>query len=316
MDLDLTLVRSFVATAEERHFGRAAARLFVTQQALSKRIGRLENHLGATLLTRTTRGVSLTEAGLRFLDPARRALDAADLAVAAVRQEERMLRADVVDDRLSPMRLIRRLIDERPEVPLNLTARQSLSAALPALARGEIDAAFGRPYDLAGTWPKGLAHRLVRLEPVRALVTPGHPLADRPALDLAELAEHGIWMPAFAERSEWAGWVRELTERFGIPLVEAGPAIGEDHFAEQMWQYRARASLGGADVSYAYTPDIRTIPLANPEPLHAWCLVWRADDRHPLVSRLLELAREEAGAWLAYDPATQWLPDADLPLLD
>ncbi len=76
MELDLTQVRAFVEVAEQRHFGRAAARLFLTQQALSKRIQRLEQALGEPLLVRATRGVELTEAGQRFLPHAKALLAA------------------------------------------------------------------------------------------------------------------------------------------------------------------------------------------------------------------------------------------------
>ena len=67
MDLDLTQVRAFVAAAEQLHFGRAAAQLFLTQQALSKRIARLERALGEQLFVRGARGVELSDAGRRFL---------------------------------------------------------------------------------------------------------------------------------------------------------------------------------------------------------------------------------------------------------
>nr|BFE70711.1 hypothetical protein GCM10020092_040120 [Actinoplanes digitatis] len=64
LDLDLGLVRAFVVTAEELHFGRASQRLGVSQQALSKRIARLEEVLDASLFERSTRTTGLTESGL------------------------------------------------------------------------------------------------------------------------------------------------------------------------------------------------------------------------------------------------------------
>ncbi len=83
---DLTLLSTFVAVAEERHFRRAADRLHVAQPVVSRRIQRLEQDLGTALLERTTRHVVLTEAGTVFLDAARRMLHDADLAVARTRR--------------------------------------------------------------------------------------------------------------------------------------------------------------------------------------------------------------------------------------
>ena len=83
MDLDLTQVRAFVVAADQLHFGRAAAQLFLTQQALSKRISRLEQALGEQLFVRGSRGVELSDAGRRFLPHARSLLAAADAAAFA-----------------------------------------------------------------------------------------------------------------------------------------------------------------------------------------------------------------------------------------
>lgn len=92
-------MRAFVVTAEELHFGRAAERLFVSQQALSKRIRRLEQTLAAPLFERTTRTVELTDAGRRLLPHAVEAVSAFDRAVRSGRAVDEPLRVDVYDER-------------------------------------------------------------------------------------------------------------------------------------------------------------------------------------------------------------------------
>src|SRR5271155_3357809 len=78
--MELRHLRSFVAIAEERSFTRAAERLWVAQPGLSTQIRRLERELGVQLFERHARGVYLTDAGELFLERARAALAAAEVA--------------------------------------------------------------------------------------------------------------------------------------------------------------------------------------------------------------------------------------------
>ncbi|ENE1910898.1 LysR family transcriptional regulator [Escherichia coli] len=82
MNLELRHLRYFVAVAEELHFGRAAARLNISQPPLSQQIQALEQQIGARLLARTNRSVLLTEAGKQFLVDSRQILSMVDDAAA------------------------------------------------------------------------------------------------------------------------------------------------------------------------------------------------------------------------------------------
>jgi DNA-binding transcriptional LysR family regulator len=77
---ELRHLRAFVAVAEELNFTRAAERLHLAQQAVSRSVAQLERELGVELLERTTREVGLTAAGAALLEDGREALAAADAA--------------------------------------------------------------------------------------------------------------------------------------------------------------------------------------------------------------------------------------------
>ena len=89
--LDPRLLRAFLAVVEELHFTRAAARLYIAQQALSRDVRRLERELGVELFVRTTRQVTPTADGERLVPYARRVLAAQDELLAAFGQARPLL---------------------------------------------------------------------------------------------------------------------------------------------------------------------------------------------------------------------------------
>src|SRR5712675_2864840 len=85
MDLEPRLLRYFLAVAQELHFGRAAARLYISQPSLSNQIHKFERTLGTDLFVRTSRHVELTPAGRALLEEAPLALAALERAAERTR---------------------------------------------------------------------------------------------------------------------------------------------------------------------------------------------------------------------------------------
>src|SRR3712207_9219430 len=84
MAIELRLLRYFAVVAEERHVGKAAARLFISQPALSQQIRTLEEQVGLPLFVRHPRGVELTAAGTALLEEARGVLGRSDRLEGAI----------------------------------------------------------------------------------------------------------------------------------------------------------------------------------------------------------------------------------------
>ncbi len=312
MDLDTAQVRAFVATADQRHFGRAAESLFLTQQALSKRVRKLEDALSVQLFLRTNRSVELTADGERFLPHARELIRAADAAVAAMGIKTRPPRLDIIDPRLSPMFMLRRIAEREPGLAVERLAGRGLANALDPLVRGEVDLAFGRVADLGREVPDELEHRLIRLEPLVALLAPEHPLAGAEVLRLADLREEGIWIPQLGGPVEWLTYLQRLCKAFDVPIDDSGVSYDLRHTLEQTRYGKQRVTLAGADMDLAADLNLKVLPF-EPSPLFPWSVVWRRGES-PALRRLLALAgrtsREEG--WCAYDPERAWLPDDDL----
>ncbi|WP_413451658.1 LysR family transcriptional regulator [Georgenia phoenicis] len=190
MDLETRELRYFLAVAEELHFGRAAERLGIAQPPLSRAIQQLERRLRVKLFDRDPRGVSLTAAGQVLLAEAGPALDAVARAARLAQRAGEPARPLVLTTKAGASHaLLQALLDthagQRDAAPLEvLLCEVGEQARL--LRTGEADVALmHRPVDdLAGLETVDLL-----TEEQVAIVPAEHPLASRPSLTLAEVAD-------------------------------------------------------------------------------------------------------------------------------
>jgi DNA-binding transcriptional LysR family regulator len=191
--MELRQLKQFVAVAELSSFTRAAQRLHVVQSGVSASIQGLERELGARLFERGARGVRLTAAGSALLPAARNTLDAARTAREVVTQLASGITGEVHFGTLASIdvvnlpALLGQLRQAHPGIKVRLRTSASGSAGLTEeLARGDLDAA------LVANDGSGIAGmRLTRLLtlPITVLLRSDHPLADRSAVALADLAD-------------------------------------------------------------------------------------------------------------------------------
>lgn len=191
--MTLTELRYIVAVAQEKHFGRAAQRSFVSQPTLSIAIKKLEEELGVILFDRSSSEVTATAAGERIVAQARRVLEEAERIKWLASEEQNELEGVfklglifTVAPYLLP-KLILALRDIAPHMPLQLDENHTDSLT-EALKKGDLDAAVvAEPFQEPGliTWP-------LYDEPFFAIVPKGHRFEELDAVDTEQLAEENV----------------------------------------------------------------------------------------------------------------------------
>jgi DNA-binding transcriptional LysR family regulator len=285
---DLGHARSFIAVAEEMHFGRAATRLNLTQSPLSRQIQMLEQTLGVQLLERTTRAVRLTPAGRTFLAEAYRVIAAAESAARvtrrAARGESGLLRLGftAASAYRSLPRLVAQVRAKLPEIDLVLEEMVS-DEQIHALDANRIDLALVRPSQRLFDDGTLIASASLTRERLLLAVPRVHPLAAGRAPTLQDLDEEPFvtWSPRGG--------------RYFIDLLEALFEAGgvRPRIVQRVNQVHAMLALVGAGLGIALVPEgargirmtevaLRAIPLplsARPELL----LAWRRDNPNPCL---------------------------------
>ena len=176
--MELRHLRYFVMVAEELHFGRAAARLHISQPPLSQQIKQLETELNVLLLRRTNRRVELTDAGKQFLVEARRVLAQVEQAVQVAQRTHRgeigHLTVGFVGTaayQIVPL-ILQRYRQTYPEVTLTLREMATPEMRV-AITMGEIDVGLLR----AGVEEPNVATELLLQERLVVAMARGNPLA-------------------------------------------------------------------------------------------------------------------------------------------
>jgi DNA-binding transcriptional LysR family regulator len=310
-DLEIRHLRYFVAVAEELHFTRAAARLFVAQQALSREIRNLEARLGTPLFVRTTRRVTLTPEGARLLESARVLLRLHDQIVVELRQPGRPVLVDLMSEgRQTALRVLEAARGLAPQVEFRGRYAGGMGASIRRLEAAELDVAFGRA-DWRGAASARVEHELVRYEPLALLVPLGHSFAGLEAVTVDALAGAELDVNAASpDAPEWADLVSQLLALTGAsPTPEHVPAVGLDDQSHHLVQQGLPilTSIDHVDV-----PGGIVRPIVDPVPIYPWSMAWRAGS-HPVgLAAIRDAARviAESEAWRTL-PEGAWLPEPE-----
>jgi len=305
---ELRHLRYFVVVAEELNFTRAAARLFLAQQALSAAVRQLEDDLGVRLFDRTTRKVTLTAAGAALVPQARRLLALADEVFDSVRNGDQgppMLRVDIASSGLETgVVILRDLRRTWPKIGVQ-QIEYGVPRGLEALRAGALDVLFGNAVHA----PDDITTELVRLEPIQVMIRADHPCAAATEVPTAALADELWLLPSDELAPEWTEQVVTLCQQAGFrpkryPGITHGTAAAAELVAEGRCVTPTVARL---DVPQG----VALRPLVRPAALFPWSMMWRDEgtdgavtERGVALARLLEVAR-------ATSQAHGWLRDSD-----
>jgi DNA-binding transcriptional LysR family regulator len=289
-DIELRHLRYFVAVAEELHFGRAALRLNLAQPPLSQQIRKLEELLGYSLFTRTSRSVSLTHAGEALLQRARRTLRNVQRDIDETRSiahgDVGSLHVGFVGSAMLTMLpgIFRSYREAYPRVKLHL--HESFTAlVIEGLENGTLDAGILRDGDPV----EGLHVTTILSEPFVAVLPATHPSAKQKSISIAVLRdepfvyyprsagarayekaltlceEHGFQPQIVQEASHWLSILR---------LIGAGLGV----------------SIAPACVRRIASEEVVCLPLRGARAVSNIELAWLAGDARPIVERFRQIA--------------------------
>jgi DNA-binding transcriptional LysR family regulator len=263
INFDLAEIQAFIAVADKLNFKAAADSVFISQPAFSRRIDKLETLLGARLLERTTRHVALTEAGEKFLEHARAALDELNIGVQGISESVSRRRSLVtvaavpsVANNLLP-RILQLFAETHPETRVRIID-EGANEVLAAVSSGRAD--FG--LNFIGTQEPELEFEAIYTENYRLAVRKDHALAMKAAVTWDEIADERFITVAKSSGNRYLmdNALAKVARR-PVPTYEANHVSGALGLVEAGLGVAAVPDL--ALIGGAY-PSLVSIPLENP----------------------------------------------------
>ncbi len=293
--MTLTELRYVVAVAEERHFGRAAERCFVSQPSLSASVRKLEDELAVQIFERGKQEVLVTRTGEQIVEQARRALAEAERVKLVAKQGKHPLEGPLrlgVIHTIAPYLLpdlVAALRASAPQMPLDI--EENLTANLDQMLKaGQIDAAIlALPYDAAGVEVTPLYD-----EEFRVIVPAKHPWARRKQVAIDELdGENLLLLPighCFRDQ------VLQACREFARPAPAGKQGNSLETIRNMVASGMGISVLPASALTPKYvTPLVKAIDFAAPKPLRRIALATRRGFPRPAA------AREIAGAVAVLD---------------
>ena len=290
--MDFRLIRHlyyFKAVADERHFGRAAKRLGISQPPLSQQIKTLESNLGFALFERSRQGVTLTPEGVHILPAVEKLLDESEMldlvTIEAGQGKTRRLNIGAIAFSMAGIlpKIIRAMRAEMPETSLIISEFDS-NEALDALEQEEIDVAFLRAEESAAPLNVVPLHR----DQLVLAVADDYELADQNSVELNRLGrEPMVYCPREISPSYFDRIMQICRTRGLMPRM----SIKARSIASQL-------SFVACGVGVALVPElvqnenlsnVRFIPIKGDTSIVTLAIAWREGDNNPKVSEFVDL---------------------------
>ncbi|HBT56840.1 MAG TPA: LysR family transcriptional regulator [Pseudomonas sp.] len=291
--MELRHLRYFIAVAEERHIGRAATRLHISQPPLTRQIQQLEEELDVQLFTRTPRGMDLTPAGELLLEEARNIRSIVEQAAERTQRagQGKLGRLDIgifgsaILDTIPAMLL--KFRNAFPEVKVMLH-NMTKDAQIAALRQRRIDIGFNRFIEASDD----IVNEIVLTERILIALNEHHPLARQPEVPFSVLQDSPLIVFPTGPRPSFIDKVMHMCHQKGFT-----PQI-----AQEVGNTLTGVALVASDFGVCAVPESATMlalpgvvyrPILDPPEDSGVDLncIYRVDDQSPLLRSFLDTVR-------------------------